>query len=230
MSEVPQHGVFPTLQSMLRATVVAVFVLTFLLQPYRIPSASMEKTLLVGDFLLVNKQALAPAGRWRWLLPYRKIQRGDVAVFYQPVTDTLLVKRVIAVGGDSVALHAGQVVLNGTPRPEGYAVYAPAARSRFRDDFPNMQERDPDTDAAWWVEMRSRVQSGALQVPGGDAFMMGDNRNNSQDSRYWGFVPETKIVGSPLLVYFSVRGDEEGTFWHRLRRLGRWRRVLSVVR
>jgi len=215
---------------MVRATVVAVFVLTFLLQPYRIPSASMENTLLVGDFLLVNKQALAPAGKWQRLLPYRFPQHGEVVVFHHPeAPHALLVKRVEAIAGDTLSLHGGQVFLNGHPQTETYTVFTPAPRNRFRDDFPNLQDRDPDTLAAWWVQLRTRIQNGALPVPASAVFVMGDNRNDSQDSRYWGFVPVPDMVGLPMVVYFSVREQTQGTLWQRLRHGVRWRRLMSVV-
>jgi signal peptidase I len=227
------HGPLSSLQSMLRATVVAVFVLAFLLQPYRIPSASMERTLMIGDFLLVNKQQQAPAGHWKWLLPYREVRKGDIVVFHSPVSPhALLVKRVVATQGDTLQMRAGQVMLNGVPQHENYAVYSPAQRSRFRDDFPSMQDADPDANAAWWVQMRQLVRDGELSVPCPCEFMMGDNRNDSQDSRYWGLVGQDAIIGQPLVVYFSVREDlsPDVSILQRLRHAARWRRTLYIPR
>lgn len=226
-----ERGAAHAVQSMGRVLVCAIFVFAFVIQPDRIPSASMEKTLLVGDFLLVNKQKFSPAGHWGWLLPYRDARRGDVVIFHQPMDDgTLLVKRVVAVNGDSVHLHAGQLVLNGVPQTEPFAMYMPAGRSHFRDDFPNLQNADPDADARWWIELRRSMHNGAVRVPEGKVFVMGDNRNNSRDSRYWGFLPRQDIVGEPLLIHLSVREDQSGSLWHRLRHAARWRRTFTVVR
>ncbi|MBS1815358.1 MAG: signal peptidase I [Acidobacteria bacterium] len=226
-----EHGWPHSVLSVCRVMVCAIFVFAFVIQPDRIPSASMEKTLLVGDFLLVNKQKFAPPGHWGWLLPYRAAKRGDIVIFHQPMDEgTLLVKRVEAVGKDTVRLRAGELVLNGIPQWEAYAMYTPSARNRFRDDFPNLQNADPDADARWWIELRRMMHDGSVQVPDGDVFVMGDNRNNSRDSRYWGFLPQKNIVGEPLLIHLSVREDQRGTLWQRIRHAARWRRTLTVVR
>jgi signal peptidase I len=214
------------LTSLARLTVLALFVITFLLQPSQIPSSSMEPTMLVGDFVLVNKQVFAPAGHWRWLLPYREPRRDDIVVFHYPVDPSeLLVKRVIAVPGDRVHLHRGAVVLNGSPMTEPFTRYDAVEPSLFRDEFPTLERADPAVEAPWWIELRRRMRRGELPVPSGRYFAMGDNRNNSQDSRFWGFVPRGSIVGEPLLVYLSV-DRTAGTPRGRLR-LGR---SLHVVR
>lgn len=198
--------------SMARLTVVALFVVTFLLQPFQIPSGSMERTLLVGDFVLVNKQVFAPAGRWRWILPYREPKHDSLVVFHYPVNpQELLVKRVIALPGDRLHLGNDHVFLNGEELQEPFALYRAAGRSSFRDRFPNLQEADPAVEAPWWIELRGRMRDGELPVPEGRYFAMGDNRNNSQDSRFWGFVPRASIVGEPLLVYFSVDRSDGGS-------------------
>ena len=198
------------LASLARLTVVSLFVITFLLQPSQIPTGSMEPTMLVGDYVLVNKQVFAPAGRWRWLLPYRQPRRDDIIVFHYPVDPReLLVKRVIAVPGDRLHLHRGAVVLNGVPLQEPFTRYTPSDRNRYRDEFPELEQTDPSVEAAWWMELRERMRNGELPVPQGRYFAMGDNRNNSQDSRFWGFVPRSAILGEPLLVYLSV--DRNGT-------------------
>ncbi len=198
------------LASLARLTVVSLFVITFLLQPSQIPTGSMEPTMLVGDYVLVNKQVFAPAGRWRWLLPYRQPRRDDIIVFHYPVDPReLLVKRVIAVSGDRLHLHRGAVVLNGVPLQEPFTRYTPSDRNRYRDEFPELEQTDPGVDAAWWMDLRERMRNGELPVPEGGYFAMGDNRNNSQDSRFWGFVPRSAILGEPLLVYLSV--DTHGT-------------------
>lgn len=204
------HIVYPTVldtgRSLLSIIVIALFVLTFIVQPFRIPSESMEHTLLVGDFLLVNKMIYAPAGIWKWLLPYRQIQRGDIVVFHFPLDPTdHVVKRVIAVPGDRVHLHDGVVFLNGQQVTEPYAVYEGSYSDNFRDQFPTMIYTDPGVDTGWWMEMRHDVQNGDLIVPPGHYFALGDNRNHSRDSRYWGFVPQPNVVGRPFIIYFSIR-------------------------
>jgi len=205
-----QHIIYPTIldtvRSLLSMIVIALFVLTFIVQPFRIPSESMEHTLLVGDFLLVNKTIYAPAGIWRWLLPYRGIQRGDIVVFHFPLDPPEhIVKRVIGVPGDHIHLHNGVVYINGQPLREPYAEYQVSYADNFRDQFPTLQYTDPGVDTNWWEEMRTDIRSGDLVVPEGRYFVLGDNRNHSRDSRYWGFVPRPNIVGRPFIIYFSLR-------------------------
>ncbi len=212
----PQHhtlhhakaGVLPALQSLLYLIVIAIFIITFCAQPFRIPSESMESTLLVGDFLLVNKQDAAPntSDGSVGLLPPATIHRGDIIVFHDPVDATLhLVKRVIGLPGDHLRLHGGQVFINGHLLVEPYAIYRPSPPDNFRDNFPRLQSADPEIDSRWWIRMRGLIDNGELIIPTGNYFVMGDNRNDSEDSRYWGFVPREAIVGKPLLIYFSLQ-------------------------
>lgn len=199
------EAVAQVLGSLARLTVLSLFAITFLLQPSQIPTGSMEPTMLVGDFVLVNKQVFAPAGHWRFLLPYREPVRDSIIVFHYPVDPReLLVKRVIAVPGDRLHLRRGAVVLNGEPLGEPFARYSPSEPSAYRDEFPTLERADPAVDAAWWILLRRSLRAGELPVPARDYFAMGDNRNNSQDSRFWGFVPRGSIIGEPLLVYLSV--------------------------
>jgi signal peptidase I len=231
------------LASLLRTVVVALFVLTFVMQPLLIPSESMERTLLVGDFLLFNKQVYAPSGRMtHWLMPYRPIQRGDIIVFHHP-KPPLLVKRVIGVPGDRVRIEDGRVFVNGSPLDEPYAAFEPAPPSDFRDNFPAKIYTDPQVDPEWWRQMQSLTHNGELEVPPGEYFVLGDNRNHSSDSRYWGFVTRQAIVARPLVIYFSVRRpsstdvqqasndrlghDRELTEWLAF---ARWKRIFQVVR
>ena len=244
-----QHPTGPlhAAQSVLFLIVIAIFIITFTAQPFQIPSGSMEPTLLIGDFLLVNKQ-LVPAGA-RDPLPATSIHRGDIIVFHYPVEPALhLVKRVIGLPGDRIRLHEGRVFVNGQPLAEPYAMYLRADPDSFRDNFPRMQSAEPGIDSRWWIEMRSRIDHGELVVPKGEYFVLGDNRNNSEDSRYWGFVPQAAIVGKPFLIYFSVRRLERddppatpvasaplrSTRIHRsaldrLAHFARWSRTLRVV-
>ncbi len=193
--------------SLLRTVVVALFLLTFVLQPFLIPSESMEHTLLVGDLLLSNKQIFAPTAKTgsltRWLMPYRDVQRGDIVVFHhdQP---PYLVKRVVGIPGDRIRIEDGHVTLNGDFLPEPYAAFEPAAPNPFRDNFPARICTDPNIDPEWCRQFQSLTRNGELVVPPGEYFMLGDNRNHSKDSRFWGFVPREAIVARPLVIYFSL--------------------------
>jgi signal peptidase I len=206
----PKAGIIPALQSLFQLIVIAIFIITFCVQPFRIPSESMESTLLVGDFLLVDKQvASSGTDNSASLLPSVAIRRGDIIVFHDPVDSTLhLVKRVIGLPGDHLRLHSGQVFINGHALTEPYAVYRPSPPDNFRDNFPRLQSADPEIDSRWWIRMRSLIDNGELIIPIGNYFVMGDNRNDSEDSRYWGFVPREAIVGKPLLIYFSLQQQD----------------------
>ena len=238
----PRHGSLPALQSLLYLIAVAIFIITFIAQPFRIPSESMEPTLLVGDFLLVNKQATAPPSRFH-LLPPTPITRGEVIVFHYPIDASLhLVKRVIGLPGDHIRLRRGHVFVNGAPLAEPYAVYRSHQLDPYRDNFPRLQTADPDVDSRWWIRMHSLINDGNLVVPPNSYFVLGDNRDNSDDSRYWGLVPRGAIVGQPLVIYFSLRDRADSTDLldlhqphHRsvantLVDLARWDRTFHLIR
>ncbi len=235
------------LASLLQTVVVALFLLTFLLEPYLIPSESMEHTLLVGDFLLVNKQVYATPGRFsRWLLPYRDVERGDIIVFHHP-RPPFLVKRVVGIPGDRLRIQDGRVMVNGVAQDEPYAVFEPAASNPFRDDFPAHVYTDPEVDPLWWHQMQSLTHDGELVVPPGEYFVLGDNRNHSLDSRFWGFVPRSQIVARPLVIYFSLtrpsttdvqqaplqasddKLGHDSQLSSRLIGFARWKRIFHVV-
>jgi signal peptidase I len=223
----PHHpGFLPTVQSALYVLVVALFFMTFTVQPIRIPSSSMEPTLLVGDFLLLDRQATS--GDDDFWMPPSGVSRGDVVVFHDPVDDPSvhLVKRVIGLPGDRIHLRNNVVYVNDRPLKEPYAIYRASAPDGFRDDFPNLASMDARVDAAWWIRLRNLVRDGELTVPKGDFFMLGDNRNDSDDSRYWGFVPQSHIVGEPVLVYFSWRDRDPA----KKESFARWDRFFHVVR
>lgn len=196
---------------MLEITTIALFAVTFLVQPFRIPSESMLPTLRVGDFLLVDKQSYAPQGTLDHLLmPSATVKRGDLVVFHFPVDHSMhLVKRVVGVAGDRIRVRGGRLYVNDVQPDEPYAFYAPARPNNFRDGFPTLREADPNIDPVWWAELRRIDKHGEVTVPPGEFFVMGDNRNNSEDSRYWGFLPRADLVGRPLVVYFSLSpGDD----------------------
>ncbi len=234
--------------SLLRTVVVALFLLTFVLQPFLIPSESMERTLLVGDFLLVNKQIYAPAGKpgslLRWLMPYRDVDRGDIVVFHFPQDPhRFLVKRVVGVPGDHLRIENGRVFVNGVTLDEPYAAFEPAAPNPFRDNFPARTYTDPAVDPVWWLQLQGLTRDGELVVPRGEYFMLGDNRNHSYDSRSWGLVPRQAIVARPLVIYFSVsrpsatdvqqaaddRLGHDGELSAKLAGFARWKRIFRVV-
>jgi signal peptidase I len=201
-------GVIGSLQSLAGTVVIAVFVITFIVQAFQIPSSSMENTLLIGDYLLVNKLTYGGGGAADYVMPYRQVRRGDIVVFHYPVNPAQhFVKRVIGVPGDRVRLVNKQVLVNGVALKEPYAHFSRPLDDPFRDSFPRMEVLSGPTPE-WWIQMRKLVEDGQLIVPEGHYFVMGDNRDNSYDSRYWGFVPQANIIGRPLLIYWSVQGPE----------------------
>jgi signal peptidase I len=228
-------------QAFFTVVIFSIFVITFIVQAFQIPSGSMENTLLVGDFLLVDKlhyAGLPGSGR---LLPYGKIERGDIVVFYFPVdASQFLVKRVIGMPGDHIRLRDKIVYVNGNPLQENYAIHKQWLPDGYRDNFPNQRGYSRDIDRRWRYELSNYVNGGELVVPADHYFVMGDNRDNSLDSRYWGFVPRANIVGRPLVIYLSVRGSEpgrsndklihSGQILAHLLDLARWDRMFRLVR
>ena len=243
-----EHGssVASSIQWVFSVVVIAIFVITFNLQAFEIPSDSMEKTLMVGDYLLVDKVAFAQPGFWNHLLPYHKVRRGDIIVFRYPVhPQQHFVKRVIGVPGDRIHLSNKRVFVNGQPLIESYTIFHSSQPNYYRDDFPTTRYIDGNVDSRWWIEMRKLIEDGNLIVPEGHYFVLGDNRDDSLDSRYWGFVPRENIVGRPLLIYWSIdRGDDLGTgapdsdakldgLVYRLKNMFhdiRWNRTMRIVR
>ena len=182
---------------------------TTLVQAYVIPTPSMEDTLLVGDHLLVDKLAYAPPGTFsKYLIPYEEPKHGDIIVFRYPLDITTnYVKRVIGVPGDHIRIVNKKVWRNGVPIKEPYVYYKTPYPDYYRDNFPS----DPNislTESARDM-LQNHVVNGELVVPPGSYFAMGDNRDNSADSRYWGFVPRANIIGKPLLVYWSYAADTQ---------------------
>lgn len=199
-----------SLQSLLGTVVIAVFVISFIVQAFQIPSESMENTLLIGDYLLVDKFAYGGGTIWDHLMPYKRVQRGDIIVFRYPVNPTQhFVKRVVGVPGDRVRLIHRQVYVNGVPLREPYVRYTARTPDAFRDNFPRLDVSVPGLEGSWWLEMHKLVEDNQLIVPEGYYFVLGDNRDESLDSRYWGFVPRANIIGRPLLIYWSVRNFDQ---------------------
>ena len=186
---------------------------TTLCQAFVIPTGSMEDNLLVGDHVLVDKLAYAPAGSiGRYLLPYQSPKHGDIIVFrYPPDLKLTLVKRLIGMPGDRIRITHGIVYRNGIRLNEPY-VYHKYAYDPALDNFPWPCCRSVKEELAQEAqrEMLDRnVVSGEVVVPADMYFGMGDNRENSSDSRYWGFIPRDNIIGKPFLIYWSYDASTE---------------------
>jgi signal peptidase I len=183
-------------ESICVAVILALFVRTFVVQAFKIPTGSMENNLLIGDHLLVNKFVFAPTltAAEQLLLPIDPIRRGDIIVFKYPEDpERDFIKRVIGLPGETIELRNKKVHINGKPIDEPYVHYL----------FPP-EESGPGAPDFTSFDVRSSY--GPVTVPEGHYFMMGDNRDNSQDSRYWGFMPRSYVKGKALFVYFSL-GD-----------------------
>jgi len=235
--------VIGSLQSLMGTVVIAIFVITFIVQAFQIPSESMENTLLVGDYLLVNKLCYGGPGLGDHVMPYQKIKRGDIVVFHYPVDPQQhFVKRVIGVPGDRLRMERKKVLINGRPLDEPYVHFLEPANNLFRDSFPRLDIVAPGQVGDWWLEMKKLVVDGQLIIPEGHYFVMGDNRDDSEDSRYWGFVPQENIIGRPLVIYWSVRDWDKSPSASVMGRLShlayavthifqitRWNRTLRLV-
>ena len=189
--------------------VLLLFGTTTLVQAFVIPTGSMEDTLLIGDHLLVDKLAYAPPGPLtRHLLPYEDVRRGDIIVFRYPMDiRQTFVKRVIGVPGDHLHLVNKRVFLNGHPLDEPYKYNKTEYIDSYRDNFPgepNVSLYEPAREM-----LQNNVQNHEVVVPPGHYFAMGDNRDSSLDSRYWGFVPRENIIGKPLIIYWSYNATTE---------------------
>jgi signal peptidase I len=209
-------------ESILIAAILALFIRSFVFQAFKIPTGSMEDNLLVGDHILVNKFIYGPTATplEEWLLPVRPLERQDVIVFRAPQEpDKDFIKRVIGLPGESVVVEGGEVVVDGQPIDDPFANHK-ASFGSFHDT------REP------------------IEVPPGEFFVMGDNRENSRDSRYWGTVPRAYIKGKAMLVYWSYESDEQSYvstgLADSLRQFGnvilhfftrtRWERTFQIIR
>jgi signal peptidase I len=181
------------------AAVLALVIRTFIVQAFKIPSGSMEDTLLVGDHILVNKFLYGthiPFTNMK-VLTIREPKRGDIIVFRYPADESKdFIKRLIGMPGDVVEIINKKVYINGKPIVEPYTVY--------KDDeiFPR--------------SLQARDNFGPIKVPAGNYFMMGDNRDKSLDSRFWGFVSEDKIIGKAMIIYWSWDTDDSWVRWRRM--------------
>ncbi len=218
-------------ESIVIAVILALFVRTWVVQAFKIPTGSMENNLLIGDHLLVNKFTFGPTplAIGRAVLPVRSIRRGDVIVFkYPDEPDRDFIKRVIGLPGETVELRNKKVYVNGKALDEPYVHFL----------------TPPSTDYQEVTSSDVRERFGPVTVPADHYFVMGDNRDNSQDSRYWGFLPRGYVKGKALMIYWSYESGredyiDEGLLTS-LKRLGsvvthfftktRWERLFHQIR
>ena len=248
-SQANQTTISEYLESLLVTVILALFGTSFVVQAFKIPSQSMERTLLVGDHLLVNKFIFGGRGQWYdKFLPYRTLQRGDIIVFKYPYQDhPHFVKRVIGLPGDHLKIVDQQVYINDKPLNEPYVVHDPSSGyDPLNYSFPPVgsQIYMSPLQPEWAHEIRKYIQGDELVVPPDRYFAMGDNRDHSLDSRYWGFVDRDAIMGRPFLIYWSVDANstDYGEISFAQRILGifdtllhlpartRWGRMLHTVR
>src|SRR5271165_3969337 len=210
VEEKPRETTVEFLSSLAAVLVTGLFIITFVVQAFEIPSSSMENTLLIGDHVFVNRVQFAPKTSWVGpLLPYREVRRGDIVVFLHPDphdAGTYVVKRIIGVPGDHIHLRNGVVYRNGEALDEhDYVLHDPdAPYDPYRLNFPAVP---PSSEYGvypnWIVDLASHVQGDDLVVPPGYYYAMGDHRDVSLDSRYWGFIPQEKVIGRPMFIYWS---------------------------
>jgi signal peptidase I len=249
-NEKPRETTVEFLASLAGVLVTGLFIITFIIQAFEIPSSSMMDTLLVGDHVFVNRVLFSPPTKWTGpIVRYGKVKRGDVVVFLSmdPRTpDMYIVKRIIGVPGDRIHLRDGIVYRNGEKLDEPYV--RPGSRESYepyRDNFPAVS---PDDNMSvldeWKLTMGSHIENGEIVVPPDSYFGMGDNRDVSLDSRYWGFISQSHVIGRPMFIYWSFEKSEDqymargfgeriGLFVHEILHFfdeTRWKRTLKVVR
>jgi len=182
---------------------------TTLLQAFVVPTGSMTNTVLIGDHMIVDKLAYAPGGSIsKYLLPYEEVHRGDIIVFKYPVDPSQpYVKRVVGIPGDHIRFEDKVLFLNGKRILEPYRRLEPSQTSNYLNNFP--QRPDIMIDPRGRQMLEDNVVGNELVVPPGHYFAMGDNRDNSADSRFWGFVPRENIVGKPVIIFWSYDAPTE---------------------
>ena len=245
--EKPRETTVEFLASLAEVLVTGLFIITFVLQAFAIPSGSMEDSLLIGDHLFVNRVQFAAPTRWMGpLMPYRDLRRDEIAVFLSPEQPGLfLVKRIIGVPGDHIHLRDDVVYRNGEKLEEPFVRHK-REHNPYTDNFPALppSERFGVTNQRWAQEMSSHIQGEDIVVPPDHYFAMGDNRENSYDSRFWGFIPRENLIGRPMFIYWSFvtpadqyemtgMGDRLGFLAHIVIHFfdeTRWSRTLQFVR
>lgn len=246
--EKPRESTVEFLASLASVLVTGLFIITFIVQAFEIPSSSMENTLLIGDHVFVNRVQFSPPSRWIGpVVPYRHITHGDIVVFLSPAEPGLyVVKRVMGTPGDRIHLRNGAVYRNGVKLDEPYVVHSDNTEVPYRDNFPAVppEYSNASPTPEWQVSMRQYVQGDDIVVPPDSYFMMGDNRDVSYDSRFWGFVPRDNVIGRPMFIYWSFEtppdqykrtaaGERAGFLAHVIIHFfdeTRWRRTFRFVR
>ena len=201
-------------ESIVIAVILALFIRTFIVQAFKIPTGSMEPNLLIGDQLLVNRFVFAPtvSGAERTLLPMTGIRRGDIIVFKYPENpERDFIKRVIGLPGETIELKDHRILVNGAPVDEPYAHYLPRPEGSGQHEVTSDDVRD---------------RYGPVTVPPDALFVMGDNRDNSADSRYWGFLPKANVKGKALMIYWSFDGGDGSL---NILTRTRWARLLHQI-
>jgi len=249
VDEQPRETPVEFLASLAGILIAALFIMTFVLQNFEIPSSSMEDTMLIGDHVIVNREQFAAPTRWIGpLMPYRDIHRNDIVVFLSPEEQGLfVVKRIIGVPGDHIHLRDGVVYRNGEKLDEKkYVQHKLGDYNPYRDNFPAVPPSEiyGVRNEKWTQELSSHLEGGDIVVPPDSYFAMGDNRDVSYDSRYWGFIPRKNVIGRPMFVYWSFitpadqyqmrgAGDRVGFLAHIIIHFfdqTRWSRTLRIVR
>jgi len=245
----PRETTVEFLASLAAVLVTGLFIITFVVQAFEIPSSSMENTLLIGDHVFVNRIQFAPKTSWVGpLLPYRELRRGDIVVFLHPdaaYPGTYVVKRIMGVPGDRIHLRNGDVYRNQEKLNEPYVLHDRDEPNDFyRNNFPAVAPSDANISPNWQTAIPSHIQGEDLVVPPGHYFAMGDHRGVSLDSRYWGFIPKENVIGRPMFIYWSFETPaDQYTRTGTAERLGflthvvlhffgetRWGRTVKVVR
>ena len=246
--EKPRETTVEFLASLAAVLVTGLFIITFIVQAFEIPSSSMENTLLIGDHVFVNRELLAPRSRWIGpLVPYRSIRDEDIVVFLSPAEPGLyVVKRIIGTPGDRIHLRNGVVYRNGQKLDEPYVIHTgPDVSNAYRDNFPAVPPSEfNNVTPEWQLMMKQYIQGDDIVVPPDYYFGMGDNRDVSYDSRYWGFIPKSNVIGRPMFIYWSFETPPDQYLQTGMgQRLGflahvvihffdqtRWRRTFRLVR
>ena len=207
--EKPKETTVEFLASLAAVLVTGLFIITFVVQAFEIPSSSMEKTLLIGDHVFVNRVQFAPKSNWMGpLIPYRDVHRQDIVVFLSPQTPGLyVVKRIIGIPGDRIHLRNGVVYRNGQALDEPYVDHEQDRPSdSYRNNFPSVPPNDDlNVWANWAIDLPQYIQGDDIVVPPDRYFAMGDHRGVSLDSRYWGFIPKENVIGRPMFIYWSFK-------------------------
>jgi len=247
-AEKPRETTVEFLASLAAVLVTGLFIITFIVQAFEIPSSSMENTLLIGDHVFVNREQFAPRTNWLGpILPYRQIRHGDIIVFLSPAEPGLyVVKRIIGIPGDRIHLRDGVVYRNGEKLDEPYVIHkgGEASYNPYRDNFPAVAPTEfSNVTPDWELALPQHIQGDDVVIPPNSYFGMGDNRDVSLDSRYWGFIPQENVIGRPMFIYWSFEtpagqylerevGQRVGFLAHVVIHFfdeTRWRRSFKVV-